>query len=911
RDRDWAPFPRIFSIYEDRQGTLWIGTEGGLNRFDRETEQFTHFLPDTTHTRFNNRVVAIHEDRSGRLWLGTYMGLVLFDRDTETFTYFNEQDGLADNFVNGILEDDAGNLWLSTNSGRLSRFIPATRTFRNFDGQDGLVNNFFYPGSHQRSRRGELIFGSPAGLVIFHPDSIQASTYVPPVALTSFEVFGRRVKLDQALPYTQEIELFPDQNTFSFEFTALDFSAPDRNLYAYKLEGFDADWMENGTRRRASYTNVPPGTYTFRVKGSSSDHVWNEEGVSVRLVITPPFWRTGWFYALVVIFGLSLIGVVGYGVRVRRLKAREQELSRMVEERTQALVAEKKKTEEQAEKLQEQADRLLELDRIKSRFFANISHEFRTPLTLLLGPLQDALDGEREMDALRRHLPTMHRNARRLLRLINQLLDLSKLEAGSMTLRARRANLIPLLRATAEAFTSMARRKHITLQVQTSQEEIVLYYEQDKLEKVFYNLLSNAFKYTPEGGTVSVSVEEGEGEASGFVEIVVRDTGRGIPAEDLPYIFDRFTTVNLRFHQVDASSTREHEGTGIGLALTKELVALHGGTIRVESEWGRGTAIFIRLPRGRAHLHDDDIVDEDVGDEMQALAGLETFDLEASLRAVDEVLAFEGGLHERAGDGQPAGPLPEDAPTILIVEDNADVRGYLMSHLEGDYHVVEAADGVEGLDQAQAIKPDLVIVDVMMPRMDGYALCRALKADEKISHIPVVLLTARADEESKVMGLETGADDYLYKPFNAAELLARVENLIEIRRQLRERFSETIVVQPGDIEITSAEADFLKQVQGIVEAHLADRQFSVEWLASEVALSRRQLDRRLRSLTRLSASGFIRKMRLERAAQLLVQQAGKVSEVAYAVGFQDVAHFSKLFRQTFGVPPSEYAMNGM
>ena len=483
------------------------------------------------------------------------------------------------------------------------------------------------------------------------------------------------------------------------------------------------------------------------------------------------------------------------------------------------------------------------------------------------------------------HLSLMQRNGARLLRLINQLLDLSKLEAGSTTLRARRANLVPFLQRIVGIFTARARQNGITLHFSASEQDLFLYFEPDKLEKVFINLLSNAFKFTPEGGTIRIEAAQRTGEV---IEVVVADTGPGIPADALPHIFDRF-------HQVDGSSTRAHEGTGIGLALVKELVTVHGGTVRVESEVGRGTAFYVRLRPGTAHLGEAEILDEGTGGGMLEIVEGESGGLEASLQLVDAMVQAEAASSRK------------DAPLVLIVEDHDDVRAYLKSHLAPLYRVEEAADGEQGLTMARQTQPALVISDVMMPQMDGYQLCHALKTDEALNHIPVVLLTARADEESKVEGLETGADDYLYKPFSAAELLVRVENLIEIRRRLRQRFSkEVVAVAPSEIEVTSVDAAFLEQVHGVVEAHLGNSNFGVDWLADEMALSKRQLQRRLRALTGLSAAGYIRTMRLQRAAQLLEQGGGTVAEVAYAVGFQKVPHFSKLFRQVFGVTSSKY-----
>ncbi len=547
----------------------------------------------------------------------------------------------------------------------------------------------------------------------------------------------------------------------------------------------------------------------------------------------------------------------------------------------------RRREEQLKEQVMEQADRLRAMEGVKSRFFVNISHEFRTPLTLILGPLQDALDGAFGPvdERLQQQHRIMQRNATRLLRLINQLLDLSRLEAGRLELHAHRADLVPLLKRLVATFASRAERNGVQLQFHAAPEPVELYFDADKLEKVFINLLSNAFTFTPEGGKIRVAVEQGADKAGGFVEVTVRDTGHGIPAEALPHLFDRF-------YQVDRSTTRMHEGTGIGLALVKELVVLHGGEVRAESEAGFGSTFFVRLPLGSDHL-DPAVLAEETPEAASAPPAL-----------------VESGPLEASPQDDPEETPPQDAPLVLVVEDNADMRAYLKAHLAGSYQIEEAEDGAQGLARARATQPALVISDVMMPQMDGYALCRALKTDEKLNHIPVILLTAKADEASKLEGLETGADDYLYKPFNAQELLARVENLIEIRRRLRQRFSGEVILGPSQIAVPSAEAVFLERVRDVAEAHLGDGNFGVDWLADEVGLSVRQLRRRLKAATRLSPGGYLRMMRLQRAAQLLEQQAGSVAEVAYQVGFQDPDYFSRLFKQTFGVSPSEYGTEG-
>jgi DNA-binding response OmpR family regulator/nitrogen-specific signal transduction histidine kinase len=522
---------------------------------------------------------------------------------------------------------------------------------------------------------------------------------------------------------------------------------------------------------------------------------------------------------------------------------------------------------------------------LQNRFFVNLSHEFRTPLNLLLGPIRDALDGAYgEINPiLRDQLGPMHRSADHLHRLINQLLDLAKLEAGGIRLEARAGDLVAFVRALTLSFASRAEREGKTLLLETAPEALEVYFDRDKLEKIVYNLLSNAFKFTAAGGKIRVSVEEDEGSA----RIVVRDTGEGIPAAELPFIFDRL-------HQADASPTRRHEGSGIGLALAKELAELHHGTIKVESEEGFGSTFTLTLPLGRAHLKEEELIV--VGD------GFRDSPLASGVEEVD------GMSHDGSSGSTPATRAhtssSQPIPTILLVEDNADMRAYLKSHLLA-YRILEAEDGEGGLALALSVRPDLVISDVMMPKLDGYGLCAALRKDKRTQDIPVVLLTAKAAEENKLEGLASGADDYLYKPFSARELLARTENLIHRNRKLQTQYRQEVVLRPAEITVTSADAAWLEKVRQVVEAQLGECQFGVERLAEEVGLGRRQLQRKIHALTGGTPHHYIQESRLERARQLLEQHAGNVSEVAYRVGFNDPRHFARLFHQRFGKLPSQ------
>lgn len=525
----------------------------------------------------------------------------------------------------------------------------------------------------------------------------------------------------------------------------------------------------------------------------------------------------------------------------------------------------------------EQGRIFMELDTLKSHFFANISHEFRTPLTLLLGPLEKRLAIATEAGD-KKELTIMHRNASRLLALVNQLLDLSRLEAGTLRLKGHHQSLREFISFIASQFSSMADSKSITFQVQTDQ-PVSLFFDPDKLEKIITNLLSNAFKFTPTGGTITLTItqhEPAERFKNGYAEITVDDSGPGIEAEHLGKIFDRF-------YQADTSSTRNYEGSGIGLALTQELVRLHQGSITVTSTPGKGTCFIVRLPLGTAHLKASDI--------EYTETKVHPFTLSNEPVEVVE--------HEREAE-------ESSHPSVLIVEDNADLRFYLQDNLKNSYEIHEAANGEEGMAVAMEIIPDLILSDLMMPKMDGLQLCQKLKSSEKTSHIPIILLTAKADIETKLEGLHIGADDYMAKPFDARELQARIHNLIEGRKQLQLKFSQQFNLSPSEIKVESIEDHFLKKVKSTIEARMGDSTLGVDGLANEVAMSTIQLYRKLKALTGHTPNELIRNLRIERAASLLRQHAGNVSEVAYQVGFNNMSYFAKCFREKFNKLPSEF-----
>lgn len=855
-------------ISQDGNGIFWLGTKNGLIRFDSKNKSFYTFKNDPKNSKslsndFIKSICVDPYESENILWIGTAGGGInRFDVDKNFFTHFSESDGLPNNVVYGILPDSEGNLWLSTNKG-LSNFNPREKTFRNFDVIDGLQSNEFNTGAYYRSKSGELFFGGIKGLNYFYPENIKDNQHLPQIALTHLKLGDNYVSiknnksiLQKTFSETDTLVLSYSDDVVTFEFAAMDYSAPEKNQHAYKLENFNSDWIYSGSLRSATYTHLPPGEYVFRVKGSNNDGVWNEKGIALTLIITPPWWNTWWAYIL---YGLLFVS----GLYV----IRRYELNRL-----------RLKNQLKLEKVE--IDTLRNLDNLKSHFFANISHEFRTPLTLILGQVESVMSSNIETKE-KGKLQVANRNARRLLSLINQLLDLSKLEAGSMTLNAEQHNIVSFLKSLFYSFESLAETQKITLKFEADLEKIPVLFDPDKMEKVFYNIVSNAFKFTPVEGEIKVSIKIIE---PSLVEIRIKDSGIGIPADRLSQIFNRF-------YQVDSSSTREHEGTGIGLALTKELVELHKGKINVNSKEGEWTEFIITFPLGNLKIENETtselLMNNFISDNFWG--DVETSETEL-LSATDISSSKSKLQHE----------------IVLIVEDNSDVRSYIREQLEADYRVIEVCNGEEGITKAQNEIPDIIITDVMMPKMDGYQFSTKIRSDEKTSHIPIIMLTAKAGLDDRINGLETGVDDYLTKPFSAKELKVRVKNLINLRKQLRKRFSTSTIIKPTQVTSVSVDQEFLQKVLKAIEINFEDELFGVEKLAEHVNMSVSQLSRKLNALVDQPPGQLIRSLRLQRAADLLKQNAGTVAEICYKVGFNDQAYFSRAFKKQFGSSPTDF-----
>jgi len=877
------------AIIEDNTGTIWAGTDLGLFQYNSSTDVFTQYAqdPDDPYSISHNKVFSLYDDKSARLWIGTDEGINLYNREKNEFISYKVKDGLPNNVINGILEDNHGNLWVSTNHG-LSKFDPVQKTFKNYDMYDGLQSNQFLIGAACLSQQGDMLFGGVNGLNVFHPDSIRDNPHIPAIYLTDFQIFNKKVDVKSGvlkdrddnyyllkhISNTSEITLSYEESVFSFEFAALDYHSPQKNQYEYIMEGVDPEWVStDASRRFATYTNLDPGNYVFRVKGSNNDGLLSEEGASIRIVITPPWWKTNLAYT----FYLLLLGSIVFATRrvqLRRIRLKQQLMMEHFE-----------------------AEKLREVDHLKSRFFANISHEFRTPLTLIEGPVKQMLSGDFKGN-MKEQFKIILRNSGRLLKLINQLLDLSKLESGKLKLQARATEIISLTNQLVQTFESIAVIKKITLKFNSELDSQEVYIDVDKYEKIINNLLSNAFKFTPEYGEIILECEYGNAEKSEMFCISTTNTGPGIPEDEIYKIFDRF-------YQIDDSYTGGEEGTGIGLALTKELVELHHGEIKVESKSNKKTIFTVSLPLGEEHLSEDEIIKEMETEFRKPETEKQrqhdgTPDIDRRYQKPDTEAQTESSYQSSA-----SGFL---SPLVLIVEDNPEVTTYICSFMDQDYLIINAINGKEGWQKTVQKYPDLIISDVMMPEMDGFELCKKIKSDQRTSHIPVILLTAKADLDSKIEGLEFGADDYISKPFDADELKTRTGNLIEQRRKLRRKFGRIIEIKPGEVAASSMDEKFLGRLMQVFEKHQSESGYSTENFAREIGMSRSHLNRKLLALTDMPTHKFILNLRLKRAAQLLKKKTGTVAEIAYQVGFSNPSLFAKAFRLQYGQSPSEFVV---
>jgi signal transduction histidine kinase/CheY-like chemotaxis protein len=739
---------------------------------------------------------------------------------------------------------------------------------------------------------GTIYLCSTNGLVYFHPDSIRDDP-PPGVYITGLRQNYKNVQADgqsilkQSILKTDQLKVKFNQNFLGFEFSAFEYRNSDRVRYKYRLEGLDEDWVSGDERHIVDYPDLNPGRYTFRVIAANGNGVWNMKGASLDIHILPPPWFRWWAIMLEALLAFSLlVAIIRY--RERNLKQQAFVLEQTVEDKTRQILEQRK-----------------EVDEMKSRFYTNISHEFRTPLTLMIAPLEDLLKNKQGDEGISRKVSTiMLRNARRLQRLINQLLDISKFESGKMELQLEEANLSDLTRTVASSFLSLAESRGIRFSMHIEQKAELSLFDADKIEKVITNLLSNAFKFCSNRGSVSLGLEYGTsdaGENQALAILSVEDTGKGIAKEQLDRIFDRF-------YQVSDSDTREVEGSGIGLALTKELVELMHGKIEVESEPGLGTKFRITFPVSAAYFREQGAKVKEKGVELSETIESGDYeqvllDLTGSLEGMEEISEADDvtGEDNKTGAGKKKG-----RKLILVVEDNPDLRAYILGQFSPQYCVIEAENGKEGMERAIEQIPDLVITDLMMPVMGGIEFCRKLREHPATNHIPVIMLTAKADRDSRLEGLEAAADDYIIKPFDSELLLARARNLIRQRAELRKRFQNEFILTTDEKLSASPQYRMMREIVKVIDKHIDDPDFDLPSMAYGLNMSSTGLNRKIKAIADTTPHELVRIMRIKRAASLFRSGERNVTQVMYQVGMRNPSHFASSFRKYFGVNPSHY-----
>lgn len=896
---------RIISLFEDAYANIWIGTSGGgLNLFQSKKNSFksiknaTKYIGDIiyniskTHdknvllisgnlglatiniiskkiTPINykpekendvNTLVTIsaYEDNLKNYWIATEgNGLYYYNTTTKKSTKYGLEEGLPNQVIYSILPDDFNNLWFSTNKG-LSRFDLETRQFKNFDVSDGLTSNEFNYNSAIKLKNKELMFGSANGIVFFNPNKIVENSFIPPVYITSITAnnkpFLAGTQIDDKVTFTH------NQNVFSFNFIALSYSQSDKNKYAYKLLGFDDEWNYIGNKKTASYTNLDPGTYTFKVKASNSDGLWNEKGQEIEVKVLPPFYKTWWAYLIYFILILFMLFVI-----------RKYSLLRIHE-----------KNQLKQERLEK--EKIEEINSLKLKLFTNISHDFRTPLTLIIGPLERMLKNKVGNDFVQKQHQTMYRNASVLLQLINQLLDFRKSESGKLKLKASENNIVDFIENIKKSFNELATFREIDYSFKTTDKTINIWFDVINLKKVIFNLLSNAFKFTDDKGKIKIKIStiENSKRKNNFVKIEIKDNGKGIPKKNITFIFDRF-------YQIERDEN-SRSGTGIGLALAKSVIKLHKGNIKVKSKEEEGTSFIILLPFGNNHLTDDQIIDESNEINEPNFYKNETLDL---------IKESENSISKNSD-------IDPELPTLLLVEDNTEVLSFIKQIFQNNHNIFEAENGEIALNIAKNNTIDLIISDVMMPIMNGTELCKHIKTDVITSHIPILLLTAKTSNKSQKEGYKIGADAYVTKPFDATILENKVKNILKTRQNLIKKFKKDIILKPKELEITSADEIFLQKSIALIEKNINNHDFTINDFIAEIGMSRSALYRKLKALTGQSITEFIKTIKLKRAAQLIAQTKMTISEIAFDLGFNDLKHFRKSFQKLFDELPSKY-----
>jgi signal transduction histidine kinase/DNA-binding response OmpR family regulator/ligand-binding sensor domain-containing protein len=905
----------IYGLVEDNKQNLWIATlGGGVDKLDPDRKTFhkhqvenvpglsSNFVLslfpknpqwvylsttvgiDVLNTATNNIMPLFRNraqldkladliiyntlvDSRNLIWIATDNGINIYNPKQKTISYINQSGGLPSEQVVSLIEDTNGNVWAGTRNGLACIYCKLNSKtgkydFSNvsFDENDGLLSSIFNQNAVFKDKEGKIYFGCTKGYTVFDPKTIQFNTIVPQPSFTDLIIgnktvqpnlkTNKRIILDESITHKDKIVLHYDEKNFTINFSSLSYIHPEKNRYRYKLNGFDEYWTETKNNNgSATYSNLNQGTYELIVYASNNDNIWSSKPLILKIVIMPPFWFAWWAIIIYVMLGITLLWyIVNFNLRKQK---REFENVQRVRE----------------------AKQLHEVDELKFRFFTNISHEFRTPLTLIISPVEKMLR-ETKSDEEKTMLSIVQRNAYGLLDLINQLLDFRKLDAQKDTLNLSVGDVIAFIKDICYSFTELANRKNINFSFSTSVPEIRMEFDSEKLRKIVFNLLSNAFKFTPVNGKIEVTLGlvQQMNDDKKLLKISVSDTGIGIPDKDLNRIFERF-------YRVENMDNGHQTGTGVGLHIVSEYVKLHQGYIGVESSIGKGSTFTVHIPV-KQHIQEEIITQngkiEEIPDE---------------LTQEEEVISEE---HRNK------------LPLMLIVDDNQDFRNFIAALFTETYRILKAEDGEHALKITLDKIPDLIICDVMMPKMDGFEFCRLVKEDIRISHIPIILLTAKAGDENKYHGLEAGAEDYIAKPFNMEMLSLKVSRIIERQKKTRDQFKHKVDITTSEVEITSMDEKFVKKAVALVEANISSSEFLVEDLCREMGMSRVYFYKKILSLTDKTPSEFIRFIRLKRAADLFEKSQLFVNEVAYQVGFNDPKYFRKYFKDEFGISPNEY-----
>lgn len=899
----------IFSIRKDSRGNVWVGTNGqGVDLFDAKTKSFYH-LNNTSTGKFrlmlNGYIRAIEEDRNGNMWIGSSGsgvavynplngrsrifnrlnsrlpndnvtavcvarngvvwvglrgGLAFYNAGKDQFVCYTEKNGLANAVIYKILEDNAGKLWVSTNKG-ISSFDPASGKFKNYSYHNGLQRNPFVQGAGLKLPDGRMFFGGIDGFNYFDPEQLHATIRIPKVVLTDLKISNRSVVPGEDSEITEHISVAKDisldyKQNFTLGFSALNYTSPEENRYLYKLDNFDKEWNQVGKSTTASYTNLSPGKYTFKVKARSDAGEWTTPETFITIHVRPPVWMTWYAFIFYVLLIASFLWYLRYR-GIQRIKARFE----LEQERLYA--------RQQIDQERHKADQLRQFDQLRIKFLTNVSHEFRTPVSLIVGPLDQLLQQETNPAKVRR-LDMIRRNARRLLNLVNELLDFRNLEEKESKLNMTEGDFIAFARDVAESFRDLSERKQISFGFRSSFKYYFTNFDKDKIERILFNLLSNAFKFTMQGGEVVLSIQGTENRDG--IKVILTDTGIGIENRKQEQIFEPF-------FQGEANPAILNQGSGIGLSIVKEFVKMHGGRVEVESIEGKGSVFSIYFPFVQV---DGDGSAEDV-----------------SLSAEEP-----GG--DPAGSPHPEAVSSSHLPVVLLVEDNEDFRFYLKDSLRGFYRIEEASNGKEGWQKVLSVHPQVVVSDISMPYVSGVELCCKIKSDKRTSHIPVMLLTALTNEDDQLQALETGADDYVTKPCNFEILNVKIRNLLALNERLRNTYSKQIKVAAPEVQIESDQEKFLNKVIQYIDSNLTNPQLSVEDLSRRMGMSRGSLYSKILEVTGETPVEFIRSIKLDRAAVLLEKSDMNVAQVSYSVGFSTPNYFSRAFRIRFNMLPSEY-----